>query len=1014
MEVDLMRRLISLRIPQVIALVMLSPLIAGQPGGVATSTSVCTVNTFSAGSLYSGAVKSSGALLTWGRNYEGQLGIGTIGGQTGSPTPVITTTGLTTVAGFWAGAFTTFAVDPSGQLWSWGDGSFNQRGNNAGYVSPAPVVGPTHVVSVGAGAEHTIAATADGTVWGWGVVRAFGVQLPGNFLFSNPVVVPGLPQITKVAAGEIYSLALSSGGTVYGAGYNDSGQLGLGSGVFQATTFQPIPGLSGVVDIAASDAAGGSFSVAVDGNGHVFAVGSDFYGQMGNGSFSPTPQFAATQVSGLDSVVSVSAGNGHVLALKSDLTVWAWGENESGQLGNGSTTNSSRPVQVTFPSGVKLVSVSAGLVHSMALDTNGNLWAWGHDGNGEIGNGFAPGIPVTQPIKVNLGTIAMPCGPPPAPSYLPSVNGYQFLNDGGITAPSYDRMAAFYPASRHEMYYSAFGFTVPSVIGFDFYTALFKPFYVGYPLVGGAGLCFGMVVSNQVLFSHFPDQSAYQTYDSLHSDFHGSFAGSLEPSDQRIEDFIDRYHSRQLAESGALAAIATYTNTESTGGNRAAFDAIAAGVAGGKTMWLGLGPSLAVLKELIVGPGRYVKLFLASHAVLAYGVDKPNQRIKIYDPNSPFDDGAYIQIVDSSMNPGGGIMLIHHGDPHNVTYGGGTSSGEDLGSPGEWTLMPLPEGAFAGDNQHWILDLAGTLAWTSGAVLPLYNGTPVFRILDARVPDQASIELLPAGTGLQTTITPAASGAQTSQITGSHVAQVTETDAAAVGTTHQVSLNPDASQITLSGASSVQQYSAMLGADFLPSSYGRRMTVGGATLIPGGTLVINTDSTYSSLNLSGSSMPGQQASLLLEQLGQGAGSTNVRVTIPGGGSRGAVFVGDWTALGQSLVFEVITGANGHVTGLVLQDNPGQRQLLTNSLLQSIQAGIAQVADAGVRNSLQAKLDNASKQIAKGDPGTAANVLEALNNEVAAQSGVTIPSGLAASLQASLQELIGLLRAPLAR
>jgi len=728
MEAGLMRKFVSLRIPQAIALVMLSPLIAGHPGGVSASTTPCSVSTFSGGFGYSGAVKSNGQLLTWGRNYEGQLGIGTIGGQTGTPTPVITTTGLTTVAGFWAGLFTTFAVDPSGQLWGWGDGSFNQRGTTGSSPStPGRVVGPTQVVSVGAGAEHTVAATADGTVWGWGAVGAFGVHLPGNFQFSDPVVVPGLPKITKVVVGANYSLALSSGGTVYGAGNNASGQLGLGSGVFLATTFQPMPGLSGLVDIATSNAAGGSFSVAVDGNGHVFAVGSDFYGQMGNGSFSPTPQFAATQVSGLDSVMSASAGFGHMLALKSDFTVWAWGNNEFGQLGNGSTTNSSRPVQVAFPSGVRLVGVSAGAVHSMAVDTDGNLWAWGHDGTGELGNGFAPGIPQTQPIKINVGPIAAPCGPPAAPSYLPSINGYKFINDGGITAPSYARMAVFYPASRNEMYYSAFGLTVPSVIGADFYEALFKPFYVGYPLVGGAGLCFGMVVSSQVLFSQFPNQSAYSTYDGLHSDFHNSFAGSLEPSDQNIEDFIDRYHSRQLAESGAVAAIATYANIESTGGNRAAFDAVAAGVAGGKTMWLGLGPSRAVLKELVVGPGRYAKLFLASHAVLAYGVDKPNQRIKIYDPNAPFDDGAYIQIVDSSMNPGGGIMLVHS-NPPGVTYGGGTSSGEDLGSPGEWTLMPVPEAAFTGDNQHWILDLASTLAWTSGAVLPVYNGTPVFRI----------------------------------------------------------------------------------------------------------------------------------------------------------------------------------------------------------------------------------------------------------------------------------------------
>src|SRR5690348_5057064 len=111
MGAGLSRRLVSLRIPQAMALLLLSPLAIVPPQGVAASTADCTVSTFSAGNTYSGAVSSTGQLLTWGRNFEGELGIGSSGNSTGSPTPVVTTTGLTTVAGFWAGVFTTFAVD---------------------------------------------------------------------------------------------------------------------------------------------------------------------------------------------------------------------------------------------------------------------------------------------------------------------------------------------------------------------------------------------------------------------------------------------------------------------------------------------------------------------------------------------------------------------------------------------------------------------------------------------------------------------------------------------------------------------------------------------------------------------------------------------------------------------------------------------------------------------------------------------------------------------------------------
>jgi hypothetical protein len=427
------------------------------------------------------------------------------------------------------------------------------------------------------------------------------------------------------------------------------------------------------------------------------------------------------------------------------------------------------------------------------------------------------------------------------------------------------------------------------------------------------------------------------------------------------------------------------------------------------------------LNHGLAGKARFATLFNASHAVLAYavGTDPTNEQISIYDPNDPYDPvfrpnagQDHIQIVDVPGVPGGGIKLIH-GDG-SVSFGGGTAT-SDSGLPQEWTLMPLPEEAFtdAGivpnqDNLHWWLDSAGTVAAAIGIKLPSIAGVPVFRFSGNVAPAQALLEQLPDGTGFNETVGTLATGAQTLQITGSHVAQVTETDAGAAGTAHQVSLRSDASQIVLSNANTAQQFAMMLGSDFLPT-FGRRMTISGATLVPGATLDMSADPTYSSLNLSGSAMAGQQTSLVLEQVGQGAGTANVTATIPGTGARGTVFVGDWTALGNSLIFEVVIGTDGHVSGLLLQDNPGQRQQLADGLLQSIQAGINQVNDAGIRKSLQSKWNNASKQVASGDPSTAVNVLVALEYEVAAQNGLTIPVDLATSLDASLAELIGLLR-----
>jgi alpha-tubulin suppressor-like RCC1 family protein len=1025
MGAGLMRRLVSSRIPQLMSVLMLSQLAVGQPVTVSASTPTCTTDPWTAHGFDSAAI-SNGTLYMWGNNGDGQLGVGFRGGLHSTPLPVLTSTGLVSPTAVWTSGGSSYSVDASGQLWGWGDNHFGELAKPTtvtSYPSPAQIAAPSHIVQVSAG-SGILAVTPDGNAWGWGMSSFGELGFVQSTPQITPVVLPGLSNVVQVAAGSFTSVALTRTGTVYGAGQNLGGELGLGAAVTQSNTFQPLPGLSNITQVAISESGFFSaFVVAVDQSGHVFTAGNNQDGEMGTGSASSTNQLAFAQVPNLDNVVAVSAGDLHVLALKRDGTVWAWGGNPYGALGNGTLNDSATPTQVSFPAGTELVDMEAGFLHSMALDSNGNLWSWGMNSFGELGTGTGGGFKTT-PVKVSLGPVGPSCAPPPPKKYDTSVNGYSFVNDGGITAPSYDRMASFYPKSSGEMFYSLpFGITTESIRGAVFYNGLFKPFYVGYPQpIGGGGLCYGMVVSNQFLFSHFPDKSAYSLYsDGLHSQFPGALGASPSPSDTTIEQFIDRYHSRQLAASGVLASIQSWNTTENTGGNRAAFAVVAAAVAAGKTEWLGLGPARSLLSQGAAGKARFATLFNASHAVLAYAVntDPTNEQISIYDPNDPFDPNLrpnagqdHIQIVDVPGVPGGGIQLVH-GDG-SVSFGGGTAT-SDSGLPQEWTLMPLPEEAFtdAGiipnqDNLHWVLDSLPAVASAIGVKLPSIGGIPVFRINDTNVPAQAVLEQLPDGTGFNETVSTIATGAQTLQITGSHVAQVTETDATAAGTLHQVSLSSDASQIVLSNASTVQQFSMMLGSDFLPT-FGRRMTISGATLMPGGTLDMSTDPTYSTLNLPGSAMPAQQTSLVLEQVGQGAGVANVTATIPGTGARSTVFIGDWSALSASLIFEVVIGADGSVSGLLLQDNPGQRQQLAGGLLQSIQAGINQVSDAGIRNSLQSKWNNASKQVTAGDPATAANVLVALEHEVAAQNGLTIPSDLAASVGTSLTELIGLLR-----
>ncbi|HPO00603.1 MAG TPA: hypothetical protein PK879_07820, partial [Opitutaceae bacterium] len=147
---------------------------------------------------------------------------------------------------------------------------------------------------------------------------------------------------------------------------------------------------------------------ALDREGKVYAWGTGDFGQLGNGATENSSTPVTVDMTGVLSgktVVSVSVGMNHSLALCSDGTVVAWGGNEYGQLGNGSTEYTTRPVAVDMSgvlAGKTVVSVSAGQYHSVALCSDGTLAAWGWNNSGELGNGATSYFPTTRPVAVDM------------------------------------------------------------------------------------------------------------------------------------------------------------------------------------------------------------------------------------------------------------------------------------------------------------------------------------------------------------------------------------------------------------------------------------------------------------------------------------------------------------------------------------------------------------------------------------------------------------------------------------
>lgn len=288
------------------------------------------------------------------------------------------------------------ALGGDGTVWRWGQ-------NEVGAESPfaTPVAGLSGIGSVSMGYWHGLALRRDGTVWAWG--RNAQGQLGDGTLTDRPaaVQVPGLSGIVAVAAGYYHSLALGSDGTVWTWGSNSNGQLGDGTRVDSAVP-RSVTGVTGISQIAAGQLT--SWAVATAGTVSAWGANSgNVIGTLGVGNLSSLYQLTPAAVLGIDLVATLSAGDGYALAARQDGTVWAWGDNRSGRIGDGSLTGVyTTPFQIAGLQNV--VSVSAGNGLSLALRSDGTAWAWGGGSNqdGGVGDGS-----IDQPRHLPTEVVAL-------------------------------------------------------------------------------------------------------------------------------------------------------------------------------------------------------------------------------------------------------------------------------------------------------------------------------------------------------------------------------------------------------------------------------------------------------------------------------------------------------------------------------------------------------------------------------------------------------------------------------
>ncbi len=397
------------------------------------------------GGYYSSwAIRNDGTLWAWGDNEYGQLGDGTTSDKN-IPEQIGTDWNWEKVSG----GMHTIATKNDGTLWAWGNNSSGQLGDGTteDKLKPVQIGKDINWKKIATGSYHSLAAKKDGTLWAWGA-NDWG-QLGDATKISNstPVQVKGITNCYQVDAGSTFSLLLKPDALYCGTGSNNFGQLGDGTQILKQTydcidfTQAEIAigerhglflntdgtlwawgnGSHGAIGDGTGEfryspvrvgnamnwkkiSAGGDQSLAIKTDGTLWAWGDNLQGQLGDGT--TTTRFSPVQIGTDLNWKEISTGGNidqpdeghHSLAIKDDGTLWAWGGNRFGQLGDSTTTERHVPVQIGTAANWK--EISAGVLHSLAIKTDGTLWAWGYNSDGQLGDGTSK----TKLSPVQIGT----------------------------------------------------------------------------------------------------------------------------------------------------------------------------------------------------------------------------------------------------------------------------------------------------------------------------------------------------------------------------------------------------------------------------------------------------------------------------------------------------------------------------------------------------------------------------------------------------------------------------------
>jgi alpha-tubulin suppressor-like RCC1 family protein len=343
----------------------------------------------------------SNTLMVSGTGVKGQLGNGTSSGVS------VITSGP---GGSWkqidAGQWSAAGIKSDGTLWTWGDNLYGQLGDGTVVAKSSPVqVGSLtnwKQVSVGwnwtdvtytTTYDYMLAVKTDGTLWGWGFNGTGRLGLGDNTNRSSPVQIGSLTNWASATAVSAWSAALKTDDTLWTWGYGGCGQLGAG------TTFNRSSPVQIATSYWKSIGCGYNHIIAVKTDGTLWAWGLNDIGELGDGTL--TWRSSPVQIGSGTNWKSAAAGSWFSAATKVDDTLWVWGQNTYGMHADGTTSvGKSSPVQVGSATDWKSVALEDSTF--LAIKNNGTIWGWGFNGYGQLGDGTVASK--SSPVQVGSGT----------------------------------------------------------------------------------------------------------------------------------------------------------------------------------------------------------------------------------------------------------------------------------------------------------------------------------------------------------------------------------------------------------------------------------------------------------------------------------------------------------------------------------------------------------------------------------------------------------------------------------